>query len=256
MKKYGRKHLAAIGIICLLSMTACGSEGGRSVNSTNAVDNAIQGQIAAEEKKTAVPTTEVIVTEANTKDNSAAEVNTTESTTAEVNTTESNASEAATEKKAERTAEDDKKLLDDIHAAYQEDADLSVDIDLTAMDSDMVYATVYQMIYGDPDAYVGKTFKAAGTLTIATSSVTDLLYPYVLIKDALACCQQGLEFQWGEGVHTSAEDFAEEGSEIEVTGTFETYMEEGDPNLYTRLKDTNVKVISEPEKHEIKFTYD
>ena len=256
MKKYGRKHLAAIGIICLLSMTACGSEGGRSVNSTNAVDNAIQGQIAAEEKKTAVPTTEVIVTEANTKDNSAAEVNTTESTTAEGNTTESNASEAATEKKAERTAEDDKKLLDDIHAAYQEDADLSVDIDLTAMDSDMVYATVYQMIYGDPDAYVGKTFKAAGTLTIATSSVTDLLYPYVLIKDALACCQQGLEFQWGEGVHTSAEDFAEEGSEIEVTGTFETYMEEGDPNLYTRLKDTNVKVISEPEKHEIKFTYD
>ena len=254
MKKYGRKHLAAIGIICLLSMTACGSEGGRSVNSTNVVDNAIQGQIAAEEKKTAVPTTDVIVTEANTTERTAA-ANTTESTPA-ANTTEDTATEAATEKKAERTAEDDKKLLDDIHAAYQEDADLSVDIDLTAMDSDMVYATVYQMIYGDPDAYVGKTFKAAGTLTIATSSVTDLLYPYVLIKDALACCQQGLEFQWGEGVHTSAEDFAEEGSEIEVTGTFETYMEEGDPNLYTRLKDTNVKVISEPEKHEIKFTYD
>ena len=120
----------------------------------------------------------------------------------------------------------------------------------------MVYATVYQMIYGDPEAYVGKTFKAAGTLTVATSNVTNLYYPYVLIKDALACCQQGVEFQWGEGDHTTPEDFAEEGSEIEVIGTFETYREEGDPSLYTRLKDTNVKVISEPEKHKITFTYD
>ena len=247
MKKSGRKFVAVISAVCLLSMAGCGFEGGRNVKSKNAVEDAIQGQIAAEEQKTSVATETV-----------------TESTTIEVDTgsvqesisTEEPLTESETEKKAERTPEDDRKLLDEIHAAYQDTADMSVDIDLTAMDGDMVYATVYQMIYGDPEAYVGKTFKAAGTLTVATSNVTNLYYPYVLIKDALACCQQGVEFQWGEGDHTTPEDFAEEGSEIEVIGTFETYREEGDPSLYTRLKDTNVKVISEPEKHKITFTYD
>ena len=186
MKKSGRKFVAVISAVCLLSMAGCGFEGGRNVKSKNAVEDAIQGQIAAEEQKTSVATETV-----------------TESTTIEVDTgsvqesisTEEPLTESETEKKAERTPEDDRKLLDEIHAAYQDTADMSVDIDLTAMDGDMVYATVYQMIYGDPEAYVGKTFKAAGTLTVATSNVTNLYYPYVLIKDALACCQQGVEFQ-------------------------------------------------------------
>jgi len=254
MKKCMKMKSISLLMAGLLLMTGCGSEGGRNVNSTNAVDKAISGQIAAEEQKTATEAvtesvTERIATEANTSsvENLINPTTETEATSTEVVTTE--------HKTTERDAEADKKLMDEIRASYSGDADMSVDIDLTAMDSDMVYATVYQMVYADPDAYVGKTFKAAGTLVLGTSSVTNLFYPYVLIKDALACCQQGVEFQWGEEQHTSIEDFPEEGSEIEVVGTFETYTEEGDPYLYTRLADTTVKVVSTPEKHEIKFEY-
>lgn len=243
MKRQIKTKMTAILAAGMLLLSGCGSEGGRNVNSTNAVENAISGQIAAEDQKTAASTE--TVTQA------------TEAVTTETPSTQTPATETpTTEKTSERSAEEDKKLMDEIHASYTGDADMSVDIDLTAMDSDMVYATVYQMVYADPDAYVGKTFKAAGTLVLGTSNVTNYFYPYVLIKDALACCQQGVEFQWGEDHHTSAEDFPAEGSELEVVGTFETYMEEGDPYLYTRLKDTTVTVISEPEKHEISFQYD
>ena len=255
LKRQVKKYFALLLTGSMLLLAGCGAEGGRNVNATNAVDNAIKGQIAAEEQKTAAATE--AVPEPVTEEPKTTEPQTSEPKTSDTQAaTEQGTTEEVTEKKAERTAEDDKKMLDEIHASYQGEADRSVDIDLTAMDSDMVYATVYQMIYADPEAYVGKTFKAAGTLTVATSSVTNLYYPYVIIKDALACCQQGVEFQWGEKEHTSAEDFPEEGSEIEVIGTFETYREEGDPYLYTRLADTDIKVISEPEKHKIEFTYE
>ena len=43
----------------------------------------------------------------------------------------------------------------------------------------------------------------------------------VVISDATACCQQGLEFKW-QGEHAYPADYPPEGAEIEVTGTFKT----------------------------------
>ena len=254
MKKNCNKCFAMLLAGCFLFAAGCGSEGGRSVNSKNAVEDTIQGQIAAEEQKTARATETVTetVTEADTVKSVPTEAATTNveqliGTTAAA--TEA-MTEAATEKQKERSPEEDKKMMEEIKASYVGTPDTSVDIDLTVMDKDMVYSTIYQMVYVDPDAYVGKTFKAAGTLTLATSSVTGLFYPYVVIKDALACCQQGVEFQWGAEQHTTAEDFPAEGTELVVIGRFETYREEGDPYLYSRLADAKVTVIGEGEQNQ------
>ena len=50
-------------------------------------------------------------------------------------------------------------------------------------------------------------------------------YYFVVISDATACCQQGIEFIWS-GEHSDPEDYPEEGAEIEVTGVFGSYQEQ------------------------------
>lgn len=117
----------------------------------------------------------------------------------------------------------------------------TVDYDLTNMNSDMVYSTVYQMMT-DPETYVGKTVRMNGAYTVNYWESTDTYYHCVLIKDAQACCQQGIEFVWGDGSHRYPDDYPAENTEILVTGTFETYKEAGDDNLYCRLKDATMTV--------------
>lgn len=108
-----------------------------------------------------------------------------------------------------------------------------VDYDLTNMDSDMVYATVYQLMM-DPSSYEGKTFRITGQYYTSHDDKTGNTYEFCLIKDALACCAQGLEFVWGDGSH-SADEYPAQESEITVEGTFETYTEDGDSNTYCHL---------------------
>lgn len=108
-----------------------------------------------------------------------------------------------------------------------------VDYDLTNMDSDMVYATVYQLMM-DPSSYEGKTFRITGQYYTSHDDKTGNTYEFCLIKDALACCAQGLEFVWGDGSH-SADEYPAQESDITVEGTFETYTEDGDSNTYCHL---------------------
>lgn len=72
-----------------------------------------------------------------------------------------------------------------------------VDYDLTNMNKDMVYATVYQLMV-EPDKYIGKTLCIDGLYYTGQNEKTGTYYHYSIIKDALACCSQGLEFVWGD----------------------------------------------------------
>ncbi len=112
----------------------------------------------------------------------------------------------------------------------------TVDYDLTAMSSDMVYATVYQMMIL-PEDYEGKTFRMEGSFYATYYEPTQSYYYYCIIQDATACCAQGLEFVWGDGSHKYPDEYPEEYTDVVVEGTFETYREEGDENLYCRLTD-------------------
>lgn len=106
-----------------------------------------------------------------------------------------------------------------------------IDVDLTAMSSTMVYSQVYDMLTF-PENYVGKTIKVKGQYYAAYSDETKQYYHFVVIADATACCQQGLEFLW-LGDHRYPEDYPKKNSQIEITGVFELYEEQG--NSYCRL---------------------
>lgn len=117
----------------------------------------------------------------------------------------------------------------------------TVDYDLTEMGSDMVYATVYQMMM-EPEKYEGKTFRMEGIYYTVYSEDTKQYYHYCIIQDATACCAQGMEFVWDDGSHVYPDEYPEENADVIVEGTFETYTESGDSNLYCRLRDASMEV--------------
>lgn len=98
-----------------------------------------------------------------------------------------------------------------------------VDIDLTAMNSTMVYSEVYNMVT-DPGSYLGKTVKMRGNFRMYHDETTDAYYFACIIADATACCSQGIEFVLA-GEHTYPDDYPALDSEITVVGTFSTYTE-------------------------------
>ena len=122
------------------------------------------------------------------------------------------------------------------------DSDSDVDYDLTQMDSDMVYATIYQLMV-DPDDYIGKTFRIKGTYYAAENPNNEEYYHCCIIKDAMACCAQGLEFVWGDGSHAYPDEYPAEDAEIEVQGTLEAYKEKNDDTTYCRLANADMKII-------------
>lgn len=186
--------------LCILLITGCSNKkgtDGKGINNTNSVDKVIDNQIANEDSKT--------------------------------DTTES--------EKALSNVESNKDTEDIISGAEDvRNTDGTVDYDLTQMSSDMVYATVYQMMV-TPEEYEGKTFRIDGNFYATYYEATKKYYFYCVIQDVTACCAQGMEFVWEDGSHIYPDEYPEDNAEIVVEGTFETYKEEGDQNLYCRLSD-------------------
>ena len=122
-----------------------------------------------------------------------------------------------------------------LEGLYEEDeetvTDLSsddVDVDLTKLSSTLVYSEVYTMMCA-PEQYIGKKIRMKGTTAIYHDDVDNNDYYACVIKDATACCAQGIEFQLSAGDYPSAD------SEITVSGIFSSYKIEED--VYYTLKD-------------------
>lgn len=96
----------------------------------------------------------------------------------------------------------------------------SIDVDLTSMSSVMVYSEVYNML-GSPESYIGKTIKMKGQYTSYENPDTGRVYHACIVKDATACCAQGLEFTLAEN-HS---EYPSDGDEVTVIGTFSVYQE-------------------------------
>ena len=114
-----------------------------------------------------------------------------------------------------------------------------VDYDLTQMNSDMVYSTIYNML-NTPEDYLGKIVKVKGTMATFHDEQTDQYYYSCVIADAMACCSQGLEFIWGDGTHEPSE-YPEDGADLVVTGVFETYEENN--VMYYRLNHATITMV-------------
>lgn len=112
----------------------------------------------------------------------------------------------------------------------------SVDLDLTELSSTLVYSEVYNMLI-TPDDYKGKIVKMKGQFNQYTDEKTGKIFNAVLIPDATACCQQGLEFELSDKTNPNFE----QDTEITVVGTFDTYSD--GKFSYCHLK--NAKIIDE-----------
>jgi hypothetical protein len=117
--------------------------------------------------------------------------------------------------------------------------DSTIDVDLTTLSSTMVYAEVYNMMTV-PNEYMGKTIKMGGQYYANYYEETGLYYHCVIIADATACCQQGLEFKWN-GDHTYPDDYPADNSEIEVVGVFGSYDELGQTYYYLAVDNITIK---------------
>lgn len=223
MKKTDIKRLISAGLVltmCLQGLTACGSGDASSSkyqNNGNSVEEALNEQMAkedAESSSEALPETLVVPPSEKTE-----------------STTEQPTTEATTEVRPEVDTDDLKNT--DV-------------IDLTTMDSNMVYSTVYQMM-ADAPSYVGKKVRMKGSYYSSYDETTKQRYYFIIIQDAAACCQQGLEFVWGDGSHTFPDEYPEDATEAVVEGTFETYKDNPDDQYeYIHLVDSTFEVASEP----------
>ncbi len=119
------------------------------------------------------------------------------------------------------------------------EADTNVDVDLTILTPNMVYAEVSNMMMY-PDNYLGKTIKVSGPYFPMYYDVTDNYYHYVLIEDALACCQNGMEFIWDEGTHTYPDEYPKEDEVIEIVGELKSYKEENYIYYYLDIEEYKI----------------
>ena len=100
-----------------------------------------------------------------------------------------------------------------------------VDLDLTKMSSTMIYTTIFDMLIM-PEDYVEKNIKVKGWFETYTDPYTAELYYAVVVPDATACCQQGLEFVW-PGEHNYPADFPTPGEDITITGVYKVTETDG-----------------------------
>lgn len=111
-----------------------------------------------------------------------------------------------------------------------------IDLDLSGMSGTVVYSQVYAMLEA-PEDYLGQRVRMKGTLNYYRDPDTEKEYFAALIADATACCAQGIEFVW-KGEHRYPDDYPPLETEVTVTGTFDTYDEDG--YTYVQLIDADV----------------
>ena len=214
----------------ILSLAGCGQvdgNAGRTAGNVPGVNDVLEaGKNAAEQ------------TEA-TEDEAITENLTEES---DVSVTEDSVSEAENQQVTENTgsAEDEDPNTDpesSIHFDMSSVDMNKIDVDLTTLSSTMVYSEVYNMMT-TPDDYIGKVVKMNGAFTVFHDEGSSDYFFACIVKDATACCAQGIEFLLA-GEHSYPKDYPYEGDEICVVGVYDTYKD-GD-NTYCTLK--NAKIV-------------
>lgn len=113
------------------------------------------------------------------------------------------------------------------------------DYDLTEMNADMIYATIY-MVVSDPESYNGKKFRIYGNCYNFPTTDGKSMSHYCLIKDAMACCAQGLEFI----LKDPPEKFPADDTPIIVEGELESYTLPDIPTPLCRLVNAKLKLGS------------
>lgn len=99
-------------------------------------------------------------------------------------------------------------------------------VDLSVLSTTMAYSELVNMT-AKPERYLDRTVKMRGTFSVYASGGN--VYYSCTVNDATACCSEGLEFIL-EGDHS----YPAEGTEIVVSGVFDTYTENGSTYCYLK----------------------
>ena len=111
----------------------------------------------------------------------------------------------------------------------------SVDVDLTALSSTMVYAEVFNMMMS-PDDYIGKTIRITGISIVYSDPETARIHCGVIVQDATACCAQGFNLIMPEGA-SYPQDYPPSDSEVTVVGKFQVDRTQEDRGIiFLRLE--------------------
>ena len=97
-----------------------------------------------------------------------------------------------------------------------------VDIDLTKLDANMLYAQISDMV-NNSGSYEGKMVRVGGQFAYYQDDI-GREYFAALVSDATACCSQGIEFVLG-GNYSYPDDYPAIDTEITVVGKFNYYTE-------------------------------
>ena len=91
-----------------------------------------------------------------------------------------------------------------------------VDVDLTKLSATMIYSEVFNILQTPVD-YRGKKIKIRGTYMVFHDPAKNEYHHACIIKDATACCMQGMEFELVDKNYPPNE------TEVTLIGTFDTY---------------------------------
>lgn len=99
-------------------------------------------------------------------------------------------------------------------------------VDLSLLSTTMAYSELENMT-AKPDRYLGKTVKMRGAVSVYRAG--DNVYYSCTVSDLTACCSQALEF-----VLEESQRYPAEGSEVVISGVFDTYQENGSTYCYLK----------------------
>lgn len=241
MKKGIRKWFTiGVALVLIMGMSACGKD-------TSVVD-----KIAAEQKKT-TGEPEITAEQEKVTKNEKAESQTTREAENTLNSLTDGTQKASNnaQEASDNTANGIDLVSPEQKAAKAEGEDAAakaspdegksgIDVDLTKLSSTMVYSEVYNMM-SKPEDYVGKTIKIEGSYYASYWKETGKYYHCVLISDATACCQNGIEFVWDNDTHVYPDEYPPNDTVIELTGVFGLYEEDGQSYCYLKTDDITVR---------------
>lgn len=111
-------------------------------------------------------------------------------------------------------------------------------VDLTALSGTMLYSELTNILYSDPESYLGKTIKMTGRFGVYEqldengNPIPDAPVKVAcVVMDATACCAQGLEFVCKDE-KTYPDDYPARGADITVTGEFQSYQDQDGITCY------------------------
>lgn len=146
---------------------------------------------------------------------------------------EQTAEPVVTEIEVETTAETTAATTTETTTAVPKDLP-PVDVDLTQLPQNLMYSQAYEILY-NTEQYLGKTVRISGPYSSYTDPETNELHRACLIRDATACCTQGMEFEPAD----ETLPMPEEEEIITVSGVFDTYM--SGPFLYCILRSAQIE---------------